>query len=155
MRFYDLRHTFATMSLEHGMDIKTLSTIIGHSSTAATLDIYSHATDTMKQEAARRIDREITGSEPPEEPQLTGKSVPIPQDFQPVKPKRRRPGTDCVSQINDHLWEGRYSPIWPDGKKHPRNIYAHTEDECEEKLAQLIPEMKAEIAAQHAKQKEE
>ena len=29
VRFHDLRHTFATMSLEHGMDIKTLSSIIG------------------------------------------------------------------------------------------------------------------------------
>ena len=30
VRFHDLRHTFATISLEHGMDIKTLSAIIGH-----------------------------------------------------------------------------------------------------------------------------
>ncbi len=51
-----------------------------------------------------------------------------------------------MSHIKDHLWEGRYSPVWPDGKKHARNVYAKTEAECEEKLKALIREMKAEIA---------
>ena len=37
--------------------------------------------------------------------------------------------------------------MWPDGKKHSRNIYAHTREECEEKLSELILQMKAEIAA--------
>ncbi len=46
--FHDLRHTFATMALEHGMDVKTLSATIGHVSSATTLDIYSHITDTMQ-----------------------------------------------------------------------------------------------------------
>lgn len=57
------------------------------------------------------------------------------------------PRTVCVSKINDHLWEGRYSPVWPDGKKRPRNVYASTQEECEEKLARLIREMNGEIAA--------
>ena len=39
-----------------------------------------------------------------------------------------------------------YSPKWPDGKKHARNVYARTREECEEKLKVLIVEMKAEIA---------
>ena len=53
---------------------------------------------------------------------------------------------DCVTEINDHLFEGRYSPKWPDGKKHARNVYAHTREECEEKLKVLIIEMKTELA---------
>ena len=69
------------------------------------------------------------------------------EPFTPVLPARRRPGTGYVKQLNDHLWEGRYSPVWPDGKKHSRNVYGHTEAECEEKLAELILQMKAEIAA--------
>ena len=60
--------------------------------------------------------------------------------------RKRRSGTGCVTEINDHLFEGRYSPKWPDGKKHARNVYAHTREECEEKLKVLIVEMKAEIA---------
>ena len=55
--------------------------------------------------------------------------------------------TGCITEINDHLFEGRYSPMWIDGKKHSRNVYAHTREECEEKLKVLILEMKAEIAA--------
>ena len=37
--------------------------------------------------------------------------------------------------------------MWPDGKKHSRNVYGHTEAECEEKLAELTLQMKAEIDA--------
>lgn len=44
------------------------------------------------------------------------------------------------------FFEGRYSPKWPDGKKHARNVYAHTREECEEKLKVLIIEMKTELA---------
>ena len=55
-------------------------------------------------------------------------------------------GTGCITEINDHLFEGRYSPMWIDGKKHSRNVYAHTREECEEKLKVLIVEMKAELA---------
>ena len=73
-------------------------------------------------------------------------------DFQPYKGKKRKPGTGCVSKINDHLWEGRYSPVWPDGKKHAWNIYAHSREECEEKLAKMIVQMKAEIAEAKAAQ---
>ncbi len=66
--------------------------------------------------------------------------------FEPYKGKIRKSGTGCVTRINDHLWEGRYSPKWPDGKRHPRNSYAGTELECEEKLAALILQTKADIA---------
>ena len=64
----------------------------------------------------------------------------------------RRPGTGCVTQLDGRLWEGRYTPTYPDGERRPRNVYAHSEDECEAKLARLIVEMKAEIAALRAKE---
>ena len=59
VRFHDLRHTFATNALAYGMDIKTLSTILGHVSCATTLNTYSHVTDEMRQRAAVKIDRGI------------------------------------------------------------------------------------------------
>ena len=145
LRFHDLRHTFATASLEHGMDIKTLSTIIGHVSSATTLTTYTHVTDAMRQNAADKIDRGIGRAEPkPRQEPVPQK--PVPSAFQAHKGQRRKPGTGCVSQINDHLWEGRYSPI-VNGQRMARNVYAKTEAECEKKLAALIWEMKAEIAA--------
>ncbi len=149
-RFHDLRHTFATSALEHGMDVKTLSTVIGHVSSATTLNVYAHVTDEMRQKAADKIDRAITGREPPQgkAPKPPGRTA-----FQPVKGKYRKPGTGCISQINDHLWEGRYSPK-VNGRRMARNVYAKTEAECEEKLAELIREMKAEIAAGKERQKQ-
>ena len=145
LRFHDLRHTFATASLEHGMDVKTLSTIIGHVSSATTLNTYTHVTDAMRQSAADKIDRGIGRAKPKPRQELVPQK-PISSTFQARKGQRRKPGTGCVSQINDHLWEGRYSPI-VNGQRMARNVYAKTEAECEKKLAELIWEMKAEIAA--------
>ena len=147
IRFHDLRHTFATASLEHGMDIKTLSTIIGHVSTATTLNVYAHVTDEMRKTAAAKIDRGIVKSETSQDIDTTPRK-PMPSTFQPHKGQRRKPGTGCISQINENLWEGRYSPRLPNGTRLARNVYAHSEEECEHKLAELIVQMKAEIAAE-------
>ena len=142
----------ATMALENGMDIKTLSAMIGHVSAETTLNIYSHITDTMQQQAAARIDREIAGADTPiPEPTATDKASdseadnqPTEPKFEPYKGKIRKPGTGCVTMINDHLYEGRFSPR-VNGKRITKNIYATTREECEEKLKVLIAEMKKEI----------
>ena len=153
VRFHDLRHTFATLALQGGMDIKTLSAMLGHVSAATTLDIYTHITDDMQRQAAANIDRGIgktappeNGSEPGEDSDPGQSENPGMTDFQPVPRKQRRPGTGCITQKGPNLWEGRYSPTWIDGKKHARNVYAHTREECEEKLKVLIIEMKTELA---------
>ena len=52
VRFHDLRHTFATLSLKNGVDVKTLSSTLGHYSAGFTLSTYTHATPDMMREAA-------------------------------------------------------------------------------------------------------
>ena len=150
VRFHDCRHTFCAEALSQGMDVKMLSEIIGHTTVATTLDVYAHITDTMRRDAADSIDRGIGKHEPRrKKPQQKAESKP----FIPGKGKRRKQGTSCVTQINENLWEGRYSPRWPDGTRRPRNVYAHSLEECEEKLAAMVVEMKAEIAEARAAQK--
>lgn len=143
VRFHDLRHTFVTLSLENGMDVKTLSAIIGHASASTTLDIYTHVTDEMEQRAALSIDRGIAGISLPVKYTPPPKAEPEP--FQPVLSQRRRRGTGYVKNIKGDLWEGRYSPKLPDGTRWSKNVYAHSRQECETLLAQLIPEMNREV----------
>lgn len=45
LRFHDLRHSFAVLSLQIGDDIKTVQENLGHHSAAFTLDTYAHVSD--------------------------------------------------------------------------------------------------------------
>ena len=55
VRFHDLRHTFATLSLKSGVDVKTLSGALGHYSAGFTLDTYAHVTTDAQLKAAQTM----------------------------------------------------------------------------------------------------
>ena len=55
VRFHDLRHTFATIALQNGVDIKTVSGMLGHFSAGFTLDTYAHVTTAAQKEAAQTM----------------------------------------------------------------------------------------------------
>ena len=55
LRMHDLRHTFATLALQNGVDIKTVSSMLGHFSAGFTLDTYTHVTTPAQIEAANTI----------------------------------------------------------------------------------------------------
>ncbi len=54
-RFYDLRHTFATLMLEQGENPKVVQEILGHSQITHTMDTYSHVTPNMQRAAFARL----------------------------------------------------------------------------------------------------
>ena len=65
IRFHDLRHTYASLLIEHGENIKYIQTQLGHSSPTVTLDIYAHLMKPTNQEAACRLEQAVfdgTGS---------------------------------------------------------------------------------------------
>ena len=55
--FHSLRHTFATRALECGMDVKTLSEILGHKNSTVTLNRYAHSLMEHKQDMMNRLGR--------------------------------------------------------------------------------------------------
>lgn len=55
VRFHDLRHTFATLALQNGVDVKTVSGMLGHFSAGFTLDTYAHITSAAQRQAAQTM----------------------------------------------------------------------------------------------------
>ena len=52
---HGLRHTHATLLLEAGVDVKTVSERLGHDTVQTTLELYGHVTQTMRSNAAARF----------------------------------------------------------------------------------------------------
>ena len=115
----------------YGLDIKTLSSTIGHSSVELTIDTYSHVTDNMRYAAADKIDTTIgrnKGKKASTKKKI--ESAEPTEKFEAYKGKKRKPGTGYVKQISANCWQGRYTPTI-DGKRISKNVYAPTEEECE------------------------
>lgn len=109
VRFHDLRHTFATLSLENGMGVKTLSTIIGHVSSATTLNTYTRIADDNEAESGAEHrpgyrqggSGACTGTDrrTPKAGLRSGRTAPL------------EAGTGCVSQLREHPGVTRKSLI--------------------------------------------
>ena len=93
---HTMRHTFSTTALEHGMDIKTLSTIIGHVSSSTTLNIYAHVTDEMRRTAAVKIDQGIGKTELQAERVSQHLGILLPVHSRPIKASGVRRGPDAA-----------------------------------------------------------
>jgi integrase len=64
IRLHDLRHTWATLALKAGVDVKVVSERLGHSSPVITWTIYQHVVKGMQADAAERVAASIFGGLP-------------------------------------------------------------------------------------------
>ena len=62
IRLHDLRHTWATLALEAGVDVKVVAERLGHSSPTVTWQTYQHVTPAMQSGAAERVAGLIFGA---------------------------------------------------------------------------------------------
>ena len=56
MGVHALRHTFATRAVESGIDIRTVSEILGHANISLTLQLYAHSTTQSKRNAMESLE---------------------------------------------------------------------------------------------------
>jgi integrase len=59
IRFHDLRHTYASLLIEQGENIKYIQSQLGHSSPTVTLNVYAHLMDKRNQESAHKLENTI------------------------------------------------------------------------------------------------
>ncbi|MFC1813064.1 tyrosine-type recombinase/integrase [Thermodesulfobacteriota bacterium] len=62
IRFHDLRHTYASLLIEQGKNIKYIQSQLGHSSPAVTLNVYAHLMKPYNQESARKLENTVFGT---------------------------------------------------------------------------------------------
>ena len=55
LNFHALRHTFATRAIECGMDIKTVSDLMGHQNASVTLNCYAHCMLDHKRQMVKKL----------------------------------------------------------------------------------------------------
>ena len=59
IRFHDLRHTYASLLIHQGENIKYIQSQMGHSSPMVTLNVYAHLMNQVNQDSANRLENTI------------------------------------------------------------------------------------------------
>ncbi len=62
MRFYNLRHTYASLLIAQGEHPKYIQSQLGHSSINVTMDIYDHLMETVNKKAASLLGKTVLGN---------------------------------------------------------------------------------------------
>jgi integrase len=61
IRFHDLRHTAASLWLQHGVHPKVVQELLGHATAAFTLQVYSHVLPGLKEQAVKELGARLLG----------------------------------------------------------------------------------------------
>ena len=64
VRFHDMRHTYAVLSLQEGDDVKTVQSNLGHATASFTLDVYGHVSEKMRKDSSERMQNLIDKLKP-------------------------------------------------------------------------------------------
>ena len=62
IRFHDLRHTYASLLIEQGENIKYIQSQLGHASPVVTLNVYAHLMNAVNQESPSRLENAVFGN---------------------------------------------------------------------------------------------
>jgi integrase len=92
VRFHDLRHSFGTLALASGVDLKTVSAALGHSTISMTANTYVHAIEALQRDSAARID--VLLGAVVDKAIGPGRSIPVPQRCHTRKPPAGKPRYD-------------------------------------------------------------
>jgi len=107
VRFHDLRHSYGTLALAAGVDLKTVSAAMGHSTIAMTGNTYLHAVASLERDSASRIDAllgDVVGAA------MSGERISsVPQRCQTKRPPRGKPRHDGLF----HLAPTGVEPVSP------------------------------------------
>jgi integrase len=64
VRFHDLRHSYATLLLEQGVEVRAVQEALGHTQATTTMNVYAHVTERMREHRAEALDSAFAA--PPE-----------------------------------------------------------------------------------------
>ena len=64
MRIHDLRHSAAAILIAQGVDARSISELLGHSSVAFTLQTYGHLLESTKRETAEKMNSALAPKSP-------------------------------------------------------------------------------------------
>ena len=62
IRFHDLRHSYASLQIQRGENVKYIQTQLGHSSPTVTWNVYAHLMKGVNQDAASGLEETIFGT---------------------------------------------------------------------------------------------